>query len=192
MKRKPLKHNSLSSRTGFCAFSHKSGIHAKAILNNPSTYEILDPSDFGLTRYVHFASRITGWNAVKSRVEQLGLTMTDTQVKEVTSKIKALADIRPIAIDDADSIIRSFHLDIQKQIGEVQDGDAAKQLANGDAKVASEVPVVEPENPLIEGQQQQQTGQSEGRQYANGDQIAGQLVDAVNAQGEQQPSTVQA
>ena len=118
--------------------------------------------------------------------------MTDTQVKEVTSKIKALADIRPIAIDDADSIIRSFHLDIQKQIGEVQDGDAAKQLANGDAKVASEVPVVEPENPLIEGQQQQQTGQSEGRQYANGDQIAGQLVDAVNAQGEQQPSTVQA
>jgi hypothetical protein len=27
-----------------------------------------------------------------------------------TSKIKAMADVRPIAIDDADSIIRSFHL----------------------------------------------------------------------------------
>jgi len=38
--------------TGFCAFTHKAGIHAKAILNNPSTYEILDPSDFGLSRYV--------------------------------------------------------------------------------------------------------------------------------------------
>lgn len=24
--------------TGFCAFTHKAGIHAKAILNNPSTY----------------------------------------------------------------------------------------------------------------------------------------------------------
>jgi hypothetical protein len=69
--------------TGFCAFTHKAGIHAKAILNNPSTYEILNPADFGLTRYVHFASRLTGWNAVKTRVGQLGLSMTDDQVKEV-------------------------------------------------------------------------------------------------------------
>ena len=119
--------------------------------------------------------------------------MTDTQVKEVTSKIKALADIRPIAIDDADSIIRSFHLDIQKQNGEVQGEDAVEKLQNGDAKVASEVPVVETENPLIEGQQQQQTTeQLEGKQSANGDQIAEQMIDAVNAQGEQQPTVVQA
>jgi homocitrate synthase len=36
--------------TGFCAFTHKAGIHAKAILNNPSTYEIINPADFGMTR----------------------------------------------------------------------------------------------------------------------------------------------
>ncbi|KAF9772411.1 hypothetical protein IL306_009893 [Fusarium sp. DS 682] len=36
-----------------------------------------------VTRYVSINSRITGWNAVKSRVEQLGLSMTDEQVKEV-------------------------------------------------------------------------------------------------------------
>merc|ERR1712072_1468006 len=34
--------------TGFCAFTHKAGIHAKAILNNPSTYEIINPADFGM------------------------------------------------------------------------------------------------------------------------------------------------
>ncbi|SPO04936.1 probable homocitrate synthase, mitochondrial precursor [Cephalotrichum gorgonifer] len=101
--------------TGFCAFTHKAGIHAKAILNNPKTYEILDPADFGMTRYVHFATRLTGWNSIKSRVEQLGLTMTDEQTKEVTAKIKELADIRPIAIDDADSIIRTFHMGLQDQ-----------------------------------------------------------------------------
>jgi homocitrate synthase len=67
--------------TGFCAFTHKAGIHAKAILNSPSTYEIIDPADFGMTRYIHFASRLTGWNAIKSRVEQLGLKMSDEQVK---------------------------------------------------------------------------------------------------------------
>ncbi|RSM02570.1 Homocitrate synthase, mitochondrial, partial [Fusarium ambrosium] len=99
--------------TGFCAFSHKAGIHSKAILNSPSTYEIIDPADFGMSRYVHFASRLTGWNAIKSRVEQLGLTMTDDQIKEVTQKIKALADIRPLAVDDADAIIRSYHLELQ-------------------------------------------------------------------------------
>jgi homocitrate synthase len=121
--------------TGFCAFTHKAGIHAKAILNNPSTYEILNPADFGLTRYVHFASRLTGWNAVKTRVGQLGLNMTDDQVKEVTAKIKALADVRPIAIDDADSIIRSFHLTLHEQTGkaapvEVQNGEPV-EVANG-------------------------------------------------------------
>ncbi|KAI2017522.1 homocitrate synthase lys21, partial [Ophidiomyces ophidiicola] len=99
--------------TGFCAFTHKAGIHAKAILNNPSTYEIINPADFGMTRYVHFASRLTGWNAIKSRAQQLNLEMTDAQYKECTAKIKALADIRPIAIDDADSIIRTYHLNLK-------------------------------------------------------------------------------
>lgn len=101
--------------TGFCAFTHKAGIHAKAILNNPSTYEIINPADFGMSRYVHFASRLTGWNAIKSRVEQLGLQMTDAQVKVCTAKIKAMADVRPIAIDDADSIIRTFHLNLHSE-----------------------------------------------------------------------------
>ncbi|OUM55022.1 hypothetical protein BVG19_g4497 [[Candida] boidinii] len=98
--------------TGFCAFTHKAGIHAKAILANPSTYEILNPADFGLTRYIHFANRLTGWNAIKSRVEQLNLNLTDDQVKEVTNKIKKLGDIRPLNIDDVDSIIKEFHADV--------------------------------------------------------------------------------
>jgi homocitrate synthase len=99
--------------TGFCAFTHKAGIHAKAILNNPSTYEILNPADFGLTRYVHFASRLTGWNAIKSRAEQLNISLTDDQCKQCTAMIKALADIRPIAVDDADSIIKTFHRNLK-------------------------------------------------------------------------------
>ena len=99
--------------TGFCAFTHKAGIHAKAILANPSTYEIIDPADFGMSRYVHFASRLTGWNAIKSRAQQLQIEMTDAQYKECTAKIKALADIRPLAIDDADSIIHAFYRNIK-------------------------------------------------------------------------------
>ncbi|KAJ3110801.1 mitochondrial Homoaconitase [Phlyctochytrium bullatum] len=95
--------------TGYCAFTHKAGIHAKAILNNPSTYEILKPEDFGMTRYVSIGHRLTGWNAVKNRVQQLGLSLTDDQVKDVTSQIKTLADIKPLGIEEVDTLLRHFH-----------------------------------------------------------------------------------
>ncbi|SCN66703.1 probable homocitrate synthase, mitochondrial precursor [Fusarium fujikuroi] len=97
--------------TGFCAFTHKAGIHAKAILNDPSTYEILKPEDFDCS--VHFTSRLTGWNAIKSRVDQLGLKMTDAQVKECTAKLKSMADLKVMTLDESDALIRSFHLELQ-------------------------------------------------------------------------------
>lgn len=98
--------------TGFCAFTHKAGPHARAILAKPATYEILKPSDFGLTRYIHFANRLTGWSAIKSRVDQLNLQLTDEQCKDVTMKIKKLGDVRPLNIDDVDSIIKDYHADL--------------------------------------------------------------------------------
>lgn len=98
--------------TGYTAFTHKAGIHAKAILNNPSTYEILDPADFGLTRYLHIAHRLTGWNAIKQRADQLQLALTDAQIKEITAQIKSLADTRKLSLDDVDALLREFHADL--------------------------------------------------------------------------------
>lgn len=96
--------------TGYCAFTHKAGIHAKAILNNPSTYEILKPEDFGMTRYVSIGHRLTGWNAVKNRVEQLNLDLTDEDAKAVTQKIKALADAHgALSLDMVDGLLKKFH-----------------------------------------------------------------------------------
>jgi len=95
--------------TGYCAFTHKAGIHAKAMLNNPATYEILNPEDFGVTRFIHIASRLTGWNAIKSRVEQLGLELSDEDVKVATNKIKSLGDIKMCTLDDIDSLLREYH-----------------------------------------------------------------------------------
>jgi len=101
--------------TGFCAFTHKAGIHAKAILNNPSTYEIIRPEDFGMTRYVSIGHRLTGWNAVKDRVEQLDLVMTDDEIKAVTQKIKALADIKPLGIEEVDTLLRNYHRELYEK-----------------------------------------------------------------------------
>ncbi|CAG9978728.1 unnamed protein product [Clonostachys byssicola] len=100
--------------TGFSAFTHKAGIHAKAILNNPSTYEVFDPAEYGISRNVAINSRVTGWNAVRSRVDQLGLVMTDDEVKAVTAKIKQTADTRPLTIEDTDNILHAFHAELQK------------------------------------------------------------------------------
>lgn len=107
--------------TGFCAFTHKAGIHAKAILNNPSTYEILKPEDFGMTRYVSIGHRLTGWNAVKNRAEQLNLELTDDQVKEVTAKIKELADIRVQSMSDVDRLLRSYHTAVKEHGASAED-----------------------------------------------------------------------
>ncbi len=91
--------------TGVTAFTHKAGVHAKAILNQPETYEILNPRDFGLTRYISIAHKLTGWNAVKDRAEQLGLALSDQQIKEVTAHIKAMADQKPIDLNDVDELL---------------------------------------------------------------------------------------
>lgn len=66
----------------------------------------MKPEDFGLSRYIEIGSRLTGWNAVKSRVEQLELEMTDDQVKDVTAKIKQLADVKTQSMDDVDTVLR--------------------------------------------------------------------------------------
>lgn len=91
--------------TGFASFAHKAGIHAKAVLNNPSAYEILRPEDFGLTRYIHVAHRLTGWNAVKNRAEQLGLALDDAQIKYITEQIKMMADNGRLTLDDVDTLL---------------------------------------------------------------------------------------
>ncbi len=94
--------------TGITAFTHKAGIHAKAVLNNPETYEILSPKDFGLTRYISIAHRLTGWNAIKSRAEQLGLAIPDTEIKALTAHIKEMADQRALTLDDVDSVLKTW------------------------------------------------------------------------------------
>ncbi len=94
--------------TGYSAFTHKAGIHAKALLNAPETYEALDPHDFGLTRYISIAHRLTGWNAVKARADQLGLELTEAKVKKLTQHIKVLADERALTLDEVDNLLRNW------------------------------------------------------------------------------------
>ena len=107
--------------TGSAAFNHKAGIHAKAVLLNPATYEILRPEDFGLVRSIHIAHRLTGWNAVRHRADELGVALEDAEVKRLTRHIKALADERDLTEEDVDGLIYEWAC-----AGEVRDGRDAR------------------------------------------------------------------
>lgn len=41
--------------------------------------------------------------------------MTDAQCKQCTAKVKALADVRKITLDDTDAIIRAFHHNLNNE-----------------------------------------------------------------------------
>jgi len=94
--------------TGMTAFTHKAGIHAKALLNNPETYEILKPEDFGMKRYIKIAHKLTGRNAISYRARQLGLELSDANIREATERIKFLADEQDLTLDEVDRIL--YHL----------------------------------------------------------------------------------
>jgi homocitrate synthase len=91
--------------TGASAFIHKAGIHAKAVLADPTTYEILKPEDFGLTREISIGHRLTGWNSIKERALRLGLQLDDTTLREITQTVKRLADNRPLALNEVDDLL---------------------------------------------------------------------------------------
>jgi homocitrate synthase len=92
--------------TGVSAFIHKAGIHAKAVLADPTTYEILKPEDFGLSREIAIGHRLTGWNSIKDRAVTLGLILEDTTVRAVTQEVKRRADQSPLSLAEVDTLLR--------------------------------------------------------------------------------------
>ncbi len=93
--------------TGSSAFIHKAGIHAKAVLADPTSYEVIDPDDFGVSRTVSIGHRLTGWNAVRDRAIAIGVTLDDDRVRAITRAIKEQADVHPLGLDEIDAMLRA-------------------------------------------------------------------------------------
>jgi homocitrate synthase len=94
--------------TGETSFTHKAGMHTKAVMLNPGAYEIIDPADFGLQRTISIAHRLTGKNAIQHRAKELGLHFGDSQLREITQEIKRLADSGPLTVEHLDEILRGW------------------------------------------------------------------------------------
>lgn len=82
------------------AFQHESGIHQDGLLKNRSTYEIMDPEAMGISRSMIILGKHSGSHAIKHRLEEYGIHVTDEQLKSVYDRFKEVADGQKIVTDD--------------------------------------------------------------------------------------------
>ncbi len=94
--------------SGETAFSHKAGMHLKAIYINPEAYEAYPPEAFGLDRKLIVGSRLTGRAAIKKRAEELGLHFGEEELRRITHRIKTLADEGQLTLEELDRILREW------------------------------------------------------------------------------------
>jgi homocitrate synthase len=94
--------------TGSTAFTHKAGMHTKAVLNDPRSYEVIDPALFGRTRTVSVAHRLAGWHAVAERARELGIMLSEKQARAAAARLKALADERSLEVGEVDEILYEY------------------------------------------------------------------------------------
>ena len=81
------------------AFAHESGIHVHGILNNASTYEPMSPEMVGHSRRIVLGKH-TGANALKSKLKEYHIDLSDEQFYKVFNEIKALGDSGKCVTDD--------------------------------------------------------------------------------------------
>jgi len=94
--------------TGETAYSHKAGMHLKALMNNPGSYEIIPPEAFGLSRKLIIGSRLTGRAAIAYRAREIGITFGERELKDITQRIKALADKGELSEAEIDRVLREW------------------------------------------------------------------------------------
>jgi homocitrate synthase len=92
--------------TSATAFHHKAGMHTNAVLNDPSSYEIFDPAQFGRERTLMTGHRLTGRHAIAHRATTLGLSLSDDEIRALTAEVKRRADQRPLSTDELDDLLR--------------------------------------------------------------------------------------
>lgn len=74
------------------AFAHEAGIHQDGILKERSTYEIMRAEDVGYVGVNLVLGKHSGRAAIRSRVQELGYQLDETQIENVYKDFIALAD----------------------------------------------------------------------------------------------------
>jgi len=82
------------------AFAHEAGIHQDGVLKEKSTYEIMKPEDIGLSSNELILGKHSGRHAFRNKLEELGYQYSDSEINELFTKFKALADKKKEVYDE--------------------------------------------------------------------------------------------
>ncbi|WP_299587399.1 citramalate synthase [uncultured Tateyamaria sp.] len=103
---------------GASAFAHKAGLHASAILKDPTTYEHVDPEIVGNARIIPMSNQ-AGQSNLRKRLSDMGLDVApkDPALSAILNQIKA-REAQGYSYDTAQA---SFELLARKELGLLPD-----------------------------------------------------------------------
>jgi len=85
---------------GANAFAHESGIHQDGLLKEKTTYEIIRPETIGLHKTKFVLGKHSGRHAFRTRLHELGLSLSDDEVNSAFERFKKLADQKKEIYDE--------------------------------------------------------------------------------------------
>ncbi|GGE08858.1 2-isopropylmalate synthase [Gemmobacter megaterium] len=99
---------------GASAFAHKAGLHASAILKDPSTYEHIEPATVGNTRIIPMSNQ-AGQSNLRARLAEAGLEVPpgDPRLARILDRVKERED-QGFAYDGAQA---SFEMLARGELG---------------------------------------------------------------------------
>ncbi|MFM6376796.1 MAG: 2-isopropylmalate synthase, partial [Microcystis panniformis] len=106
---------------GANAFAHESGIHQDGVLKHKLTYEIMDAESIGLTNNQIVLGKLSGRNAFRSRLQELGFELSETELNNAFIQFKEMADrkkeitdrdLEAIVNDEIDTVPDHFRLEL--------------------------------------------------------------------------------
>ncbi|MDD5586246.1 MAG: 2-isopropylmalate synthase [Alphaproteobacteria bacterium] len=85
---------------GANAFAHESGIHQDGMIKNRETYEIMTPQSVGLTKTSLKLGKLSGRNAFRSKLQELGYELGDDALTDAFKRFKDIADRKKEVFDE--------------------------------------------------------------------------------------------
>ena len=96
---------------GANAFAHSSGIHQDGVIKKRETYEIMDPSDVGVTESAIVLTARSGRAALAYRAKNIGFELDKLQLDKVYEEFLKVADIqKEVNDEDIPKIIEACRL----------------------------------------------------------------------------------
>jgi len=96
-----LFNSELDPIVGQYAFAHKSGLHTKAVLEDPKTYEAIPPEIVHKQREI-IIDKYAGKAAVKDRLSEMGVEPDEPELEEIVSRVKESASDGKTRFNDID------------------------------------------------------------------------------------------